>query len=119
MGRKHKLPVREDLDFAFLLELMPPLHNVPEYHWLPELFSIIGHEKLLTLCKYAGGETIRIPTMKELSDSIEALQWFYNIRIKQSRDIDKMPEHLRYLYDTIEKVYDDGCLKSLEKLSGE
>lgn len=110
MGRRPKLPVREDLDFAFLLELMPPLTGVSEYHWLPELFSIIGHEKLLTLCKYAGGETIRIPTLQELSTSIEALQWFYNIEIKKTHDIGKLPKHLHCLYNTIKRVYDDGCL---------
>ena len=42
-----KLPLTEEIDFHYLLGLMPPLHNVPEFAWLPELFSIIGHEKLV------------------------------------------------------------------------
>ena len=37
-----KLPITEELDFAYLLELMPPLHDIPEFSWLPELFAIIG-----------------------------------------------------------------------------
>ena len=49
MGRKNKLPLTEELDFAYLLELMPPLHGQPEFSWLPELFSIVGHESLLKL----------------------------------------------------------------------
>ena len=49
-----KLPATEELDFAYLLELMPPLHNIEEFAWLPELFSIIGVEKLVLLCRYAG-----------------------------------------------------------------
>ena len=77
-----KLTLTEELDFAYLLELMPPLHGVSEFAWLPELFSIIGYEKLLTLCKYAGGETITIPTTEQVSDSISALQWFYDIEFK-------------------------------------
>ena len=70
-----KLPITEELDFQYLLGLMPPLHDVPEFSWLPELFSIIGYEKLLLLCKYAGGETIKIPTVEQVQESIDALQW--------------------------------------------
>ena len=74
MPQKIDLPITEELDFHYLLELMPPLHNIPEFAWLPELFSIIGYEKLIQLCKYAGGETIAIPTIEELTSSIESLQ---------------------------------------------
>lgn len=102
---KKKLPVTEELDFAYLLELMPPLHNVPEFAWLPELFSIIGHESLIALCKYAGGETIRIPTTEQLTDSIEALQWFYNVFIKKDRQVDEVPQSVRGLFDIIVREY--------------
>lgn len=80
MGRR-KLDLGEEIDFAYLLELLMPLYNVPEYAWLPELFSIIGHESLLKLCKYAGGETIRIPTLSQLHDAMCALQLFYELDI--------------------------------------
>lgn len=104
--RKSNLPITEELDFAYLLELMPPLHDVPEFAWLPELFSIIGHERLITLCKYAGGETIQIPTIEQLSDSIEALQWFYDIRIHKIRNRVELPSRFVSLYDKISEVYD-------------
>ena len=100
-----KLPVTEELDFAYLLELMPPLHDTPEYAWLPELFSIIGHERLIILCKYAGGETIKIPTLDELVDSIEALQWFYDIEINHRKRIEDVPIRLRNLLTKIFEVY--------------
>ena len=38
------LDIREELDFAYLLELMPPLHDTPDFCWLPELFSIVGYK---------------------------------------------------------------------------
>lgn len=82
---KRKLPLTEELDFHYLLTLLPPLKDEPEFSWLPELFSIIGHEKLLLLCKYAGGETIRIPTLDELNFSINSLQFFYDVYIKHSK----------------------------------
>lgn len=99
------LAISEDLDFSYLLGLLPPLHDVPQFAWLPELFSIIGYERLIVLCNYAGGETIRIPTVKELSESVDALQWFYDINIKKSHTITDLPIRLANLYSKICEVY--------------
>ena len=101
-----KLPKSEELDFHYLLSLMRPLHQVDDFCWLPELFSIIGHERLITLCKYAGGETIRIPKLDELSDSVEALQNFYDVYIKRTKMVEEIPESLKSLVSTIKEVYD-------------
>lgn len=101
-----KLPIIEELDFAYLLELMLPLHNVPEFAWLPELFSIVGHEILLKLCKYAGGESITIPTLDQLQRSIDALQWFYDIKIKNTKMLIEVPPSLLPLVKKIVEVYD-------------
>lgn len=100
------LPITEELDFAYLLELMPTLHHVPTFSWLPELFSIIGAEKLILLCKYAGGETITIPTLDELSVSIEALQYFYDIRIKKTKTVADMPRELLEMFKLICEEFD-------------
>lgn len=81
----------EELDFHYLLTIMPALENVPAYSWLPELFSIIGHDKLILLCKYAGGETISIPTIDELSDAVESMQWYYDVYVKRQKSISDVP----------------------------
>lgn len=106
MGREKKLNTREDLDFAYLLELMRPLSHVSEYSLLPELFSIIGHENLLKLCKCAGGQTITIPTLSELKDAMYALQWFYDVDIKHSKQSNDIPLHLKDLIQKIREVYE-------------
>lgn len=103
---KNNLPITEELDFHYLLGLMPPLHDVPEFACLPELFSIIGHESLLNLCKYAGGESIKIPTLTQLSDSIEALQWFYDVRISKKRNIKDIPINMQNMFKKICDIYD-------------
>jgi len=100
------LPITEELDFAYLLELMPVMHDVPEFSWLPELFSIIGPEKLITLCKYAGGETITIPTLDQLSSSVEALQYFYDIKIKKTKSLIDLPVSLHDKFESICEMYD-------------
>ena len=99
------LDKKEELDFHYLLGIMPPLHNVPEFAWLPELFSIIGHERLIQLCKYAGGERIKIPTIEQLSDSIEALQWFYDVHISHTKAITDVPPSLHPLFNKILNIY--------------
>lgn len=102
------LPTTEELDFAYLLELMPALHSEPSFAWLPELFSIIGVEKLILLCRYAGGETITIPTIDELSASVEALQYFYDIRIKKTRKLSELPPSLVEKFQIISNVYNQN-----------
>jgi hypothetical protein len=102
---KEHLPITEELDFAYLLELMLPLYGVPEFAWLPELFSIIGHERLILLCKYAGGETIKIPTIEQLSNDIDALQWYYDVYIAHKKTVGEIPANLCALVMKIRTVY--------------
>lgn len=101
----NELSITEELDFHYLLGLMPPLHDEIEFAWLPELFSIVGHESLIKLCKFAGGETIKVPTLEELSKSIDALQWFYNAEICKRNSYSEVPIELVTLVNKIRKLY--------------
>jgi hypothetical protein len=100
------LPITEDLDFSYLLGLMRPLHKIDNFAWLPELFTLIGHEKLIDLCRYAGGETITIPTLEELSSSIDSLQDFYDVYIKKSKTLDEVDQSNFELVGRIKEIYD-------------
>lgn len=100
-----KLPTSEELDFQYLLQLLPPLENTPEFANLPELFSIIGASSLIKLCKYAGGETIRIPTLEQLCRDIEALQWYYDVYIKKTKSSAEIPLELLELVSIIKQTY--------------
>ena len=102
---KSDLPISEELDFQYLLQLLPPLEHEPEFAWLPELFSIIGARNLITLCKYAGGETIKIPTTEQLAQDIEALQWYYDVYIKHSKAPEDIPATLYALVNKIRTIY--------------
>jgi len=104
--KAQKLDITESSDFHCLLELMLPLYGIEEFAWLPELFSIIGYEKLLLLAKYAGGETIRIPKLEELTDSIQALEWYYHVYITHKKRRKSIPLNYLPLVDKIREVYD-------------
>lgn len=103
--RSEDLTITEELDFQYLLQLLPPLTETPEFANLPELFSIIGAKNLITLCKYAGGETITIPTIEQLSESIDALQWYYDVYISKKKELGEIPANLCSLVMKIRSVY--------------
>ena len=102
---KDELSIKEELDFQYLLQLLPPLENEPEFAWLPELFSIIGARNLIILCKYAGGETIKIPTLDQLSTDIDALQWYYDVYITKKKSVADIPLNLVDLVLKIQNIY--------------
>lgn len=102
-----ELPITEELDFQFLLQLLPPLENDPEFAWLPELFSIIGAKSLIKLCKYAGGETIKIPTNDQLLHTIESLQWYYDVYISHKKAAIEIPVEYQDSVRKIKQVYSD------------
>lgn len=104
--KNQKLDITESSDFHCLLELMLPLYNIDEFAWLPELFSIVGHEKLLLLMKYAGGATIKIPTLDELNKSIEALDWYYKVYVVKNKYKKSIPVEYRPLVAKIKEVFD-------------
>lgn len=101
-----ELSITEELDFQYLLQLLPPLEDTPEFANLPELFSIIGAKNLITLCKYAGGETITIPTIEQLSKDIDALQCYYDVYISGKKSFTDVPPELCALVLKIKSVYD-------------
>ena len=101
----NELSTSEELDFQYLLQLLPPLEETPEFANLPELFSLIGAKNLIKLCKYAGGETITIPTLEQLCQDIEALQWYYDVYIKRTKVSSDIPLDLKELVAKIKEVY--------------
>lgn len=101
----NELSIKDELDFQYLLQLLPPLENEPEFAWLPELFSIIGARNLITLAKYAGGETIKIPTVEQLAQDIDALQWYYDVFIAKKKSVGEIPANICSLVMKIKEVY--------------
>lgn len=104
--KSSKLDITETSDFHCLLELMLPLYNIDQFAWLPELFSIIGHDKLLLLMKYAGGETIKIPTLDQLNEAIQALDWYYKVYVTRRKYRKSIPTEYVALVEKIKEVFD-------------
>ena len=106
------LPITQDLDFHYLLALMPALQDTPEFAWLPELYSTIGHESLIKLCRYCGGETIKIPTLDQLDRSTTSLQWYYDVFISKKLKFSDIPEEYKEPVCQIRGILNAGNNKS-------
>lgn len=111
-----KLPITEELDFHYLLTLLPPLKGIEEFEFLPELFLAVGFDSMIELCRYAGGETIRIPTFDELNESLEALQCFYDAYIAKRIDLSEIPTNLAGL---VRKIRDCYARELTQKVEGD
>jgi len=120
MNKDNKLSLTEDFDFASILELMVPMYYRPEYAWLPELMSIVGYQSLIRLCKVAGGEKIMIPTIDQLSEAVEAMDWYYRVWVTKRSKITDVPPGLSHLVEVIARTYEDASNReSIHKHSEE
>ena len=57
------------------------------------------------LCKHCGGETIKLPTLQTLSNSIDALQLFYDIYISHKKTEEDIPMGAYSLVMQIKRIY--------------
>lgn len=85
----------EAKDFSMVLALLPALTNEYKYKGLDKLFSIIGIDRLILLCKYLGGQTIKIPTLNQLTLIITSLQWYLDVYVLKTKEEYEIPQDER------------------------
>lgn len=69
--------------YSLLLFVLYKFNEVEEYSTLSELAYILDKKNLLSLCRYFGGMTIRIPTTDELDDVIDTLLLYQLVSIEK------------------------------------
>lgn len=55
--------------------------NTPEYASLSELCYVLDKDHLLNFCEYFGGQTITVPTVKELESLIYSLLLYQYVKV--------------------------------------
>ena len=72
--------IREELDklttsdiYSLMLFALYKAGDLPEYSSLSQMSYILDKKNLLKLCEFFGGTTIRIPTISELEELLDAL----------------------------------------------
>lgn len=76
----------KDMDlYSLALFSLYKLMGTAEYSSLSEMVYVLDKDNLLNLCEYFGGQTIRIPTIDELTNLV------YSLLLYQYVKIEKMP----------------------------
>lgn len=68
--------------FNIMLFVLYKLKDIPDYKVLSELFYLVDKEALLNICQYYGGTTVRIPTIEELNNILNALTLYLKVDIQ-------------------------------------
>ena len=84
MSIKNELEKLKQLDiWSLMLFVLYNFQKIPEYSALSELAYILDQKSLLKLCEYFGGQTLRVPTIDELEDTIYAMLLYQYIDIEK------------------------------------
>lgn len=67
--------------YSLLLFALYKSIEIPEYSSLSQLAYVLDQKNLLNLCEYFGGQTIKIPTVKELEDLVYSLLLYQYVKI--------------------------------------
>lgn len=112
MAIKNELEKLKQVDiWSLMLFVLYNFQKIPEYSALSELAYILDQKNLLKLCEYFGGQTVKIPTIDQLEETV------YGMLLYQYIDVEKIPEK-----DAIELLLRDkskekaikNCYKSLK-----
>jgi hypothetical protein len=80
--------------YSLMLFALYKSNELPEYSSLSQLSYILDKDNLLKLCEYYGGTTIRIPTVKELEELLNALLLFQLVDV-ENRDYEEVIKDFR------------------------
>lgn len=75
------LNLKETDVYSLILFALYKLREIPEYSSISELAYVLDKENLLNLCEFFGGTTIKIPTVSELEDMMQALLLYQYVNI--------------------------------------
>lgn len=67
--------------YSLLLFALYKSIEVPEYSSLSQLAYVLDQKNLLNFCQYFGGQTITVPTVKQLEDLVYALLLYQYVKI--------------------------------------
>ena len=113
MSIKQELQQLKKTDiWSLMLFVLYNFQQIPEYSSISELAYVLDEKNMLKLCEYFGGQTIKIPTIDELENTL------YAMLLYQYVDIEHMPIEDGLMILKVDKVkLNDvkACYKELQK----
>lgn len=117
------MTIKKELDnlktndvYSLMLFVLYKLRDVPEYNGISQLAYVLDEENFLNLCEYFGGLEIKIPTIDELKDIVDALLLYQYIDIdgmSYSSAVEKVGfpssqmRHVKKIYINIKQTLKD------------
>ena len=112
MSIKTELKKLKEVDiWSLMLFVLYNFQKIPEYSTLSELAYRVDEKTLLKLCEYFGGQTITIPTIDQLEETI------YAMLLYQYTDIEHIPFEEALLLLRVNKNQEKSiknCYKTLK-----
>ena len=112
MAIKNELEKLKQIDiWSLMLFVLYNFQKIPEYSSLSELAYILDQKNLLKLCEYFGGQTITIPTIDQLEETV------YGMLLYQYIDVEKIDEKEAFELLRVDKSKEKiikNCYRSLK-----
>lgn len=102
--------------YSLILFVLYKLRNIPEYSGISELAYVLDEDNFLNLCEYFGGLTLKIPTISELHDIVDALLLYqyvdldglsYDSAVNKIGFSSYQKRHIKKIYKNIKQVLKD------------
>lgn len=126
MSIKSELKKLKTIDiWSLMLFVLYNFQKIPEYSTLSELAYVLDQRQLLKFCEYFGGQTIKVPTINQLEETIYAMLLYQYIDIEKVTEceaiellkVDKSKEKsIKSCYKTLKTVLNDYSISSRELL---
>lgn len=114
MSIKDELSKLNKIDiWSLMLFVLYKFQSIPEYSSISELAYVLDEKNLLKLCEYFGGQTIRVPTIDELENTLYAMLLYQYTHIEHI-ELEEATQILRLSNDKLKTV--KSCYVSLQKI---
>ena len=91
MGIKTELHKLKQMDlWSLMLFVLYNFQHIPEYSSLSELCYVLDEKNLLKLCEYFGGQTVKIPTIDQMEETLYAMLLYQYVDIENVKETEAL-----------------------------
>ena len=126
MSIKEELTKLKKIDiWSLMLFVLCNFQKIPEYSSISELAYVLDEKNMLKFCEYFGGQTIHVPTIDELENTLYAMLLYQYIEIEHMSEddayvtinVDKEKlKSIKTCYKTLKTVLSEYSISAREKI---
>ena len=114
MSIKNELQKLKQIDiWSLMLFVLYNFQKIPEYSALSELAYVLDEKNLLRLCEYFGGQTLYVPTIDQLEETVYSMLLYQYVEIEK---MDMKEAMLLLRADKSKEKVIQSCYKSLKQV---